>query len=110
MVVGLTIATPRGTIETGRAPRSAAGPDLRQLVLGSEGAFGVITDVTVRIRPLPQAREYEGWRFPSLSECVTALRALAQDGPLPTVLRLSDETETMIGLARPDELGQSGGA
>jgi alkyldihydroxyacetonephosphate synthase len=106
MVVGLTLATPRGTLTTGRAPRSAAGPDLRQLVLGSEGAFGVITDVTVRVRPLPETQAYEGWLFGSLSEGVTALRALAQDGPLPTVLRLSDETETMIGLARPDELGR----
>ncbi len=108
MVLGLTLATPSGTVETGRAPRSAAGPDLRQLVLGSEGVFGVITEVTVRIRPLPETREYEGWLFPSLSEGVTAVRALAQDGPLPTVLRLSDETETMIGLARPGELGEPG--
>jgi alkyldihydroxyacetonephosphate synthase len=108
MVVGLTLATPAGTLELGRSPKSAAGPDLRQLVLGSEGAFGVITDVTVRVRPLPETREYEGWRFPSLSEGVTAVRVLAQDGPLPTVLRLSDETETMIGLARPDELGGPG--
>ena len=107
MVVGLTLATPRGTIETGRSPKSAAGPDLRQLVLGSEGAFGVITDVTVRIRPLPESHAYEGWLFPSLSEGLTALRALAQDGPLPTVLRMSDETETMIGLARPSELGEA---
>ncbi|MGW4001229.1 FAD-binding protein [Streptomyces nigra] len=51
MVLGLTVATPEGTLDTGRAPRSAAGPDLRQLLLGSEGAFGVITSVTVRIRP-----------------------------------------------------------
>jgi len=107
MVLGLTLATPRGILETGRAPRSAAGPDLRQLVLGSEGVFGVITDVTVRIRPLPETHTYEGWLFPSFSEGVTAVRALAQDGPLPTVLRLSDETETMIGLADPSELGQA---
>ena len=53
MVLGLTLATPEGTVDTGRAPRSAAGPDLRQLVLGSEGAFGIITSVTVRIRPVP---------------------------------------------------------
>lgn len=109
MVVGLTLVTPRGTIETGRSPKSAAGPDLRQLALGSEGAFGVITDVTVRIRPLPETSAYEGWLFPSMSEGVTAMRSLAQDGPLPTVLRLSDETETMIGLARPDELGKGMG-
>lgn len=109
MVVGLTLVTPHGTMRLGRAPRSAAGPDLRQLVLGSEGAFGVITDVTVRIRPLPATRAYEAWLFPSMNEGVTAVRALAQDGPLPTVLRLSDETETMVGLGRPQDLGRSGG-
>jgi alkyldihydroxyacetonephosphate synthase len=109
MVSGLTVATPRGTLRLGRAPRSAAGPDLRQLVLGSEGAFGVITDVTARIRPVPEVRRYEGWRFPTFEDGGAAVRALAQDGPLPTVLRLSDETETMIGLARPDDLGGAPG-
>ncbi|MCO5993427.1 FAD-binding oxidoreductase [Actinoallomurus rhizosphaericola] len=109
MVAGLTVATPRGTLTLGRAPKSAAGPDLRELVLGSEGAFGVITDVTVRIRPLPEQRRYEGWRFPTFAEGTAAVRALAQDGPMPTVLRLSDETETMIGLARPGEIGGTHG-
>ncbi|MCX4825581.1 FAD-binding oxidoreductase [Streptomyces sp. NBC_01142] len=105
MVLGLTVATPEGTLELGRAPRSAAGPDLRQLVLGSEGALGVITSVTVRLRPMPQTRVYEGWRFSSFEAGALALRKLAQDGPQPTVLRLSDETETFVGLAQPDAIG-----
>ncbi|MFF3849369.1 FAD-binding oxidoreductase [Streptomyces sp. NPDC002328] len=107
MVLGLTLATPAGTLDVGRAPRSAAGPDLRQLVLGSEGAFGVITSVTVRVRPVPETRVYEGWRFDSFEEGAAALRRLAQDGPRPTVLRLSDETETLIGLAQPDAIGSA---
>ncbi|MFE9773280.1 FAD-binding oxidoreductase [Streptomyces sp. NPDC005931] len=105
MVLSLTLATPEGTLATGRAPRSAAGPDLRQLVLGSEGAFGVITSVTVRVRPVPRTRVYEGWHFASFEQGAAALRRLAQDGPRPTVLRLSDETETLIGLAQPDAIG-----
>ncbi|MEV6654528.1 FAD-binding oxidoreductase [Streptomyces sp. NPDC051219] len=109
MVLGLTVATPEGTLDVGRAPRSAAGPDLRQLVLGSEGAFGVITSVTVRIRPLPESKVYEGWRFPTFEAGAAALRRLAQDGPRPTVLRLSDETETLIGLAQPDAIGGTDG-
>jgi alkyldihydroxyacetonephosphate synthase len=105
MVVGLTAATPQGTLDLGRAPKSAAGPDLRQLVLGSEGAFGVITSVTLRVHPVPAVKVYEGWRFPSFEVGAAALRTLAQDGPLPTVLRLSDETETMVGLADPEAIG-----
>ncbi|MER7246623.1 FAD-binding oxidoreductase [Kribbella sp. NPDC000426] len=109
MVVGLTLATPRGTIELGRAPMSAAGPDLRQLILGSEGAFGIITSVVVRIRPRPTERHFEGWRFESFDAGLTAVRRLAQDGPLPTVLRLSDEVETAVNLADPDVLGGGSG-
>ncbi|MFB9723594.1 FAD-binding oxidoreductase [Planobispora longispora] len=105
MVVGMTVATPRGTLDLGRAPKSAAGPDLRQVILGSEGAFGVITSLRLRVRRAPAVRIYEGWRFDSFAAGRAALRRLAQDGPLPTVLRLSDETETMIGLAKPGELG-----
>ncbi|WP_320669871.1 FAD-binding oxidoreductase [Patulibacter defluvii] len=104
MVVGLRVATPTGTLELGRAPKSAAGPDLRQLVLGSEGAFGVITQVTVAVQPLPEERVYDGWRFPSFAEGTAALRRLTQDGPRPTVLRLSDEVETALNLARPDAI------
>jgi alkyldihydroxyacetonephosphate synthase len=105
VVVGLKVATPAGTLELGRAPKTATGPDLRQLILGSEGTLGVITALTVQVRPLPEERVYEGWRFESFAAGAAVLRRLAQDGPLPTVLRLSDEAETAIGLARPAEIG-----
>ncbi|GAB2930511.1 FAD-binding oxidoreductase [Nonomuraea fastidiosa] len=108
MVAGLTLATPTGTLELGRAPKSAAGPDLRQLVLGSEGAFGVITSLRLRVRRAPAERRYEGWRFPAFAAGSAAARALAQEGPLPAVLRLSDETETMVGLADPEAIGSGG--
>ena len=108
LVLALTVATPAGTIALGRAPKSAAGPDLRQLILGSEGAFGVITSLTLQVRPVPEARVYEGWRFASFADGLAAVRGLAQDGPLPTVLRLSDEAETALNLARPGELGAGG--
>jgi alkyldihydroxyacetonephosphate synthase len=112
LVVGLQVATPVGTLELGTAPASAAGPDLRQLVLGSEGAYGVITSVTVRVRPVAATRIYEAWRFDHFPAGAEALRALAQSGIGPTVLRLSDEAETAINLSRPSEIGgdSSGGA
>jgi alkyldihydroxyacetonephosphate synthase len=105
LVMALTVATPVGTLAFGRAPKSAAGPDLRQLILGSEGTFGVITSLTLQVRPSPQQRRYEGWRFASFSEGAAAIRLLVQDGPAPTVVRLSDEAETALSLARPAELG-----
>jgi alkyldihydroxyacetonephosphate synthase len=104
-VMSMRVATPAGPLTLGRAPRSAAGPDLRQLILGSEGALGVITSLTLAVSPAPATRVYEGWRFASFAEGTRALRALVQDGPLPTVLRLSDEAETSLNLARPGELG-----
>ena len=109
-VVALRVATPRGTIETGRAPKSAAGPDLRQLFLGSEGTLGVITAIRIEVRPVPVARVYEGWRFDSFAAGREAVRRLAQDGSLPTVLRLSDEAETAVNLARPGQVGDGGRA
>jgi len=105
LVVGLTVATPRGRLDLGSAPANAAGPDLRQLVLGSEGTFGVITSVTVRVRALPELKVYEGWRWPSFAEGAAAMRTLAQAGLLPTVIRLSDEAETAINLADPGAIG-----
>ena len=109
MVVGLRAATPKGEVRLGgTAPSNASGPDLRELFLGSEGAFGVITEVTVRVRPLPEVKEYEGWSWPSFAAGADAMRALAQGDLMPTVLRLSDENETAINLARPDAIGGEG--
>lgn len=105
MVVGLTAATPTGPLRLGSAPANAAGPDLRQLLLGSEGAFGVLTSVTVRVRRAPAVTSYEGWRWPSFDTGSEAMRTLAQAGLLPTVLRLSDESETAINLADPSSIG-----
>ncbi len=109
VVLGLRVATPAGSMTLGRAPRSAAGPDLRQLMLGSEGALGVITELSVAVRPAPQGRIYEGWRLPSFSQGTAVLRRLVQDGPVPTVARLSDEAETALNLSRPGELGRGAG-
>src|SRR6478609_7090224 len=63
LVVGLTVATPTGTLVLGTSPANAAGRDLREVVMGSEGAFGVITEVTLKVRPVPQLKVYEAWRF-----------------------------------------------
>jgi alkyldihydroxyacetonephosphate synthase len=99
MVLAVRLATPVGTWEVGRSPANAAGPDLRQVILGSEGAFGVITELTVAVREAPSARRYEGWHVPNFATGTELLRMLARFDALPTVARLSDEAETLIGLA-----------
>ncbi len=114
MVMALKVATPIGDLELGSSPSNAAGPDLRELVLGSEGAFGVITEVTLKVRPVPEERVYEGWRWESFADGTTAMRRLAQAAPqgraMPTVLRLSDESETAVNLAQPGSVGGAGGS
>jgi alkyldihydroxyacetonephosphate synthase len=99
MVVALRVATPRGEWRLGVAPASAAGPDLRAAVLGSEGAFGVITEVTLRVRPIPAVSRYEGFALASWEAGSAAVRALAQRHVLATVTRLSDMDETDVSFA-----------
>jgi alkyldihydroxyacetonephosphate synthase len=94
MVEGVRVATPRGEWRLGAAPASAAGPDLRELVVGSEGAFGVITEVTVRVREIPTERRYEGFVLSGWEAGADAVRELAQRRVLADVTRLSDPQET----------------
>jgi alkyldihydroxyacetonephosphate synthase len=77
---------------------------------GSEGAFGVITELTLQVRPIPAARRYAGWTFPSFAAGCRAVRSLAQDGPVPTVVRLSDEMETATNAAVDSTMDTGGGA
>nr|WP_046299921.1 FAD-binding oxidoreductase [Mycobacterium sp. UM_Kg27] len=106
MVRGLRMITPAGVLDLGRAPASAAGPDLRQLLLGSEGVFGVITRVRVRVHPAPATTRYEAWSFPDFATGAAALRAVTQTGTGPTVIRLSDEAETGVNLATTEQIGE----
>jgi alkyldihydroxyacetonephosphate synthase len=76
------------------------------LILGSEGAFGVITRVRVRVHPVPETTRYEAWSFPDFATGAAALRAVAQAGTGPTVIRLSDEAETGVNLATTETIGE----
>ncbi len=105
MVVALKVATPTGTLELGRSPANAAGPDLRQLFLGSEGVLGVITEVTMRVPRIPDSRVYEAWSLPDFATGHAALRRLVHEGAAPTVVRLSDELETLITGGQSQEAG-----
>jgi alkyldihydroxyacetonephosphate synthase len=98
LVAGLTLATPTGVLELGHPPASAAGPDLLGLALGSEGTLGVITELSLRVRPTPATSSYEGWSFRTWATGLAALQQLARHDLLPDVVRLSDADETRANL------------
>jgi alkyldihydroxyacetonephosphate synthase len=100
MVLGLRMSAPAGEIALRAQPASAAGPELRRLVVGSEGTLGVIAELDLRVRPAPHYRRYEGAFFEDFAAGVGALRALAQERVAPAVARLSDEAETRMSLAQ----------
>jgi alkyldihydroxyacetonephosphate synthase len=106
LVEGVRCLAPAGEVTARALPASAAGPALRELVVGSEGVLGVICALTLRVRPLPEARRYEGWSFRSFEEGCQAFRRMEQEGVSSDVARLSDEEETRLSLA----LGSSGSA
>jgi alkyldihydroxyacetonephosphate synthase len=98
LVAGLDMVAPAGRLELPPLPASAAGPDLRQLVLGSEGRLGVVTSATVRVRPQPERLEVEAAILPSWEAGVEAARRLTQERVPLSLLRLSDETETAVAM------------
>lgn len=93
-LVGAKVATPRGVLHTGGFPASATGPRLNDLVLGSEGVFGIVTEATVRLRPVPAASNYYGYLFKDFASGIAVIRAAARDEIAVTMLRLSDPMET----------------
>lgn len=99
MVAGVRLATPQGEWRLGVAPASAAGPDLRELAVGSEGTLGVITEVALRVREQEQASRFEGVVLDGWENASHAVRTLAQAGVLADVTRLSDMDETEVSLA-----------
>src|SRR5262245_34777843 len=99
MIAGLRMATPSGELVLAAQPASAAGPSLRGLAIGSEGTLGVISELSLRVRPAPREQIYEGVFFESFAAGAEALRALVQRGAAPEVARLSDEAETRMSLA-----------
>jgi alkyldihydroxyacetonephosphate synthase len=105
LVLGLRLAAPASEIQLPALPASAAGPSLRQLLVGSEGTLGVISELSLRVRAAPQERLYEGAFFEDFAAGQQTLRALAREHCLPDVARVSDEAETRMSLA----LAGSGG-
>ena len=98
MVVGLEVVLADGTVvRTGGAPRAAAGPDLTQLFVGSEGTLGIVTRVWLRAHPVAPAERRAVWWFGALDDGFTACRRILRRGATPAVLRLYDGAESARG-------------
>ncbi len=108
LVSSVRLLSPAGELRTLETPHTAAGPALREIVVGSEGVLGVIPEVTVRVRPLPRQRRYEAWMAESFEAGAGIVRALAQGPGLPEVIRVSDEQETEVSLALSGPRGLAG--
>jgi alkyldihydroxyacetonephosphate synthase len=104
-IQGVRFATPVGEFAPAALPASAAGPALRELIVGSEGVLGVITGLLLRVSTRPAQHCYEGVVFETFDGAVEALRVAVQDRATPDVVRLSDERQTAILLAA----GEAGG-
>jgi alkyldihydroxyacetonephosphate synthase len=98
----VTMVSPHGTIATHRHPASGAGPEPLRLVIGSEGALGVITEAWMRIVPRPRWRASASIAFKLFEDGVAAARALAQSGLQPANARLLDPNEARMHRVRFD--------
>jgi alkyldihydroxyacetonephosphate synthase len=103
LFAGGRLVSPAGTLDLPLFPASAAGPDLKEAVLGSEGRLGILTEATVRVTPLPEREEFPSVFFGSFEEGLAAACALAQSRLPISMIRLATptETETTLTLARP---------
>jgi alkyldihydroxyacetonephosphate synthase len=95
----LRVATPRGMLATRPVPSTSTGPSVREMVLGSEGRLGIITEATVHVHRLPEKRTILGYLFPSWEEALAAMHDIAEGEAAPSVTRVSDAPETRFSFA-----------
>lgn len=78
LLVHVKIVTPKGVLEKGcQVPRMSCGPDFNHIIIGSEGSFGVITEVVLKIRPLPECKRYGSIVFPTFEDGFNCMRDIA---------------------------------
>ncbi|XP_003447343.1 alkyldihydroxyacetonephosphate synthase, peroxisomal [Oreochromis niloticus] len=100
LVVHIKMVTPRGVIEKScQGPRMSTGPDVHHFIMGSEGTLGVVTEVTMKIRPMPEYQKYGSVVFPNFEMGVACLREVARQRCAPASIRLMDNEQFKFGHA-----------
>ena len=99
LFAGGVVITPQGKLDLPSFPASAAGPDLRHLVLGSEGRIGFLTEATVRVSRLPKIEQFHAVFFPFWEKAIEAVRMMSQADVSLSMMRLSSSVETQTNLA-----------
>jgi alkyldihydroxyacetonephosphate synthase len=93
------VVTPSGILATRPVPSASTGPSLREMVLGSEGRLGIITEATVQVHRVPEQRKILGYLFASWSDGLAAMQEIAASEAAPSVTRISDANETRFSFA-----------
>jgi len=99
MTKGLRMVTPSGTLVTRPIPATSNGPSIREMVLGSEGRLGIITEATVHVRRIPEKRVILGYLFPNFTAALDAMQEIASGEYSVSVTRVSDANETQFSFA-----------
>jgi alkyldihydroxyacetonephosphate synthase len=100
---GMRVVQPGKVVVLRPLPSTSTGPSVREMMLGSEGRLGVITEVWVQVHRLPERREIQAFLFPSWEAGLAALHALSESDLTPSVTRVSDAHETQFSLATQKE-------
>ena len=96
---GLRVVTPLGTLVTRPVPAASTGPSIREMVLGSEGRLGIVTEATLHVRRVPACRKIFGYLFPTFADGLAAMRDLAASECSLSITRVSDAHETLFSFA-----------
>jgi alkyldihydroxyacetonephosphate synthase len=96
---GLRVVTPSGMLVVRPVPAASTGPSVREMLLGSEGRLGIITEATVKVRRLPASREILGYLFPTFTAGLAAMRDIAAAECQVSITRISDAPETRFSFA-----------
>lgn len=109
LAVHVKMVTPKGTLQKNcQVPRMSCGPDFNNVILGSEGTLGVVTEVILKIRPLPQCKKYGSVVFPNFESGVQFMREVAKQRCQPASIRLMDNQQFIFGQALRPKAGYLG--